>query len=488
MVRRRLYYFIFTLLLLLLSTTSYSSVNNSGKLILFTDRSESILGRPVRVELYAVSLKTKISDINLSVLNKDFGVVIDYAINDTVDKRWPNKKVQILKLKLYPRKTGSILIPRIYSNNINSKEKHIIVTERGTSSPRIIAPQSSPYTQQQFIIHIEVLSSDSTSRLSIDNKHKVENFESTVLPFERIKNKEGKYILKTGWALTATISGQHYINLPPIEYSVSGVSRKKFFTPSIPIKIKTLPLYLPPTIPVGKVTLLSSTPKNIFLQSDSIFYWDIQLSGNFNNSYKLPAILRQIKSKSHIQFLPVNSTRSLKINNNSLNSKVNHSIPFKASKSGFLDLPEIKLQYFDPDNGKINTLIYKSEKIIVLSFFWQTVVILIGSLIIFYASRLTYKKWKIFNFSKIKNKQAILKLQENNIREAVKLLTEAEVWPKNITISQWGKYWRKKYQADDNFDDFIKALSSHFYSTSNEYKSVDLSKQLLILIKHKNKL
>lgn len=238
--------------------------NNSEQLILYTDKSESVLGRPIRVDLYAVNLKTKISDINLSILKKDFGVVIDYAINDTIDKRWPNKKIQILKFKLYPRKTGSISIPSIASKNISSKEKIILVTKGETSLPVITLPKTPPYTQQQFIVHVEILSSNSTSRLSIDKKYEIDNFESIALPFERSKNKEGLYKLKIGWALTAITSGQHNIYLPPIEYSVSGVSRKKFFLTSTSINIKALPSYLPPTIPVGKVSIQSLSPKNIF--------------------------------------------------------------------------------------------------------------------------------------------------------------------------------------------------------------------------------
>ena len=54
-------------------------------------------------------------------------------------------------------------------------------------------------------------------------------------------------------------------------------------------------------------------------------------------------------------------------------------------------------------------------------------------------------------------------LQQNkveNIRESIKLLTEAEYWPKNITVTQWGVYWKNKYQVKDSFDDFVKKLSS----------------------------
>jgi len=492
MVNIRLFQSGYILLILLLNNNCYSSVNiNSEKLILYTDKSESILGRPIRVDLYGVNLKTKISDINLAVLNENFGVIIDYVINDTTDKRWPNKKIQILKFKLYPRQTGSIKIPGISSKNVSSQEKKIVVTKGKTSSPLIILPKNKLYEQQQLIIHVKVLSADSTSRLSIDKKPVIENFASMPLPFERSKNKDGMYVLKTGWALTALKSGHLNLKLPPIEYSVSGVSRKKFFLPSKLINIKALPLYLPPTIPIGKISIQSELSQNGLLQSNSISYWNIKLVGNLNDSYKLPPILRQIKSNSQIKFLPVNSTRSTKTTNNSLISVVNHSIPFKALNSGFLTFPEVQLQYFDPINGKINTLTHKAKGAFVLSLFWRILFSLVIALIFIYIFRIGYKKWGHFKFSKTKREQAIIVLQDNktdSIRESLRLLIEAEYWPQNITVTQWGEYWKNKYQVNDSFDDFIEELSSYFYSASEEHNVNELSLQLLTLIKNKNKL
>ena len=492
MVNIRLYQLGFILVVLLINNLCYSSVNiNSEKLILYTDKTESILGRPIRIDLYGINLKTNISDINLAVLNDNFGVIIDYVINDTSDNRWPNKKVQVLKFKIYPRQTGSVLIPVISTKNVSSQEKMILITSGKTSTPLIILPKIKPYEQQQIIVHVKVLSTDPNSRLSIDKHPVIDNFTSIPLSFERSKNKEGMYELKTGWALTALKSGEIDLKLPPVVYSVSGVSRKKFFLPSKIINIKTLPLYLPPTIPIGKISIQSKLSQNGLLRSNSVAYWNIKLTGNLNDSYKLPPILRHIKSNSQIKFLPVNSTRSAKITNDSLTSIVNYSIPFKALKSGSITLPEIQLQYFDPVNGKINTLTHKAKGAFVLNLFWRILLSLLLALIFIYIFRISYKRWQRFKFSQAKKEQAIHILNDNkveSIRESIKLLTEAEYWPKNITVTQWGEYWKNKYQVNNGFDDFIETLSSCFYSESEKHHKDGLSLQLLTLIKNKNKL
>ena len=250
-------------------------------------------------------------------------------------------------------------------------------------------------------------------------------------------------------------------------------------------------MYLSPNIPVGKISIQSELSHKGLLQSDSIAYWNIMLAGNLNDSYKLPPILRQIKSNSQIRFLPANSTRSIKKTSNSLISIVNHSIPFKALESGFLTFPEIQLQYFDPANGKINTLTYKTKRIFSLSLFWRIILIFLFTLLFIYIFKISYKKWEGFKFSKIKREQAILLLQKNNIsniRESIRLLSEAENWPKNITITQWGEYWKNKYKVNDGFDDFVEQLSTCFYRTAEEHNTDNLNFELLMLIKNKNKL
>lgn len=492
LLQSRWFVFLFSALISIANTTCYSAENtNTGELILVTEKSTGTLGRPIRVDLYGINLKTKISDIKLTALKKDFGVVIDYVINNTTDKRWPNKNVQILKFKIYPRKTGAILIPKIKFKNISSREKTISVQEGNTKAPTITLPTYKPYEQQQFTAIIRVMSPESTARLSVNEKDIINDFDNIPLKFERKKYNKGMYELQIGWALNATKNGELKLNLPVIEYSVSGVLRKKFYLPSIIISVKPLPSYLPPTIPIGKIAIQSTVTQKNWLRTNSIAYWNIKLTGNINNSYKLPPISRQIKTNADVNFFPVNSKRSLNVDSTQLTSEVVHSIPFKPLESGFLKLPKIQLQYFEPLNGKIITLTYRARNIFVLSLYLEVISGIILLLIFSYIFKLCLKRWRKYKFSILKREQAIECLENDNpecLREAIKLLIEAEYWPKNMTINQWGEYWKNKYKTDTTFDVFVKTLSSYFYGTSKTNTTEKLNLQLLSLIKNKNTL
>ena len=69
----------------------------------------------------------------------------------------------------------------------------------------------------------------------------------------------------------------------------------------------------------------------------------------------------------------------------------------------------------------------------------------------------------------------------------MKLIAEAECWPKNMTISQWGINWKKKYKVNDSFDDLMQKTSSFFYSLETNSDINELGLQLYSLIKNRKR-
>ena len=492
MVRKKALNFVVVSLLVLLSYFNSSAVlSETSKLFLSIEKSDYILGRPIRAELYGIALKTKITDINLSKLNENFGMLTDYSVNNTSDGRWPNQSIQILKFKLYPRYIGKIIIPPLKVNNLKTKKREINVSIGDTGVPKTFSSTNNPYERQQFIFNISIKSDDSTSRLSISEGFEINGFENTLLPFKRIKEKNGTYTNNIGWALTALKSGEQKIELPPVEYSVSGVLRKQFYLPHNIINIKPLPSYVPPTLPIGKITLQSQPAHTWLMQTDTLAYWEINIRGEVNSAYRLPAILKQIRSNSHFHFLPVNSKHLSEISNNNLLSITNHTIPFKALSSGFLKLPDLTIQYFDPNKGGIKDVTYKSSRVFVLGLFWEITLGIFVFYLIYTLFIFTFKKAIKLKISIEKRAQALCNLQEIEnalqIKESIKLIAEAECWPKNMTISQWGNSWKGKYKVNDGFDDLIQKTSSLFYSLETNNDINELGLQLYSLIKNRKR-
>ena len=98
-------------------------------------------------------------------LHKDFGVVLDYTISNTTDARWPGKYIKILGLKLYPRKTGELIIPGLVHNKSISKTQLIEVSPGKLAPPILTITPEKITEKQQFLIKATYVTSEITARL-----------------------------------------------------------------------------------------------------------------------------------------------------------------------------------------------------------------------------------------------------------------------------------------------------------------------------------
>ena len=466
----------------------------SPQLLLLSDKTESELGRPIRVELIAVSIKEKLSEIDLEPLTKHFGVITDYFTADTRDSRWPKQTIQVLNLKLYPRQAGNLIIPGLSLGKFTSNEEIVKASTGENGTPQIKLSANTPFERQQFTVQVTIQSSQLSARLSISDNEQIKGFESSPLSFKRTKQKNGLYLLQIGWALSALNKNIQRFELPAIEYSVSGVLRKKYYLPVQNVKINQLPAYLPPTIPVGKVLLSSKLSNTGLLKTDSIIYWHLQLKGNLSNSYQLPPVLRQIKSNNTIKFFPVNSKRSQITSEENLTSTVTHIIPLKVLTSGVIKLPEINTQYFDPANGKLVKTTLATTSVFALSIFWQTLVFILLFSAIAYLFKVLHRKWSRYYLSKQLRELAIQVLQNNSetsdIRTALKLIAKAEYWPENMSLTQWRESWSKKYKTDNTFNQLMDKISQACYSKAdlNNDDLTDITNEVIDVIDKRNKI
>ncbi len=157
---------------------------------------------------------------------------------------------------------------------------------------------------------------------------------------------------------------------------------------------------------------------------------------------------------------------------NGVNGRVSHSIPFKPLINGSTDIPELKVQYFDPATGRLETLVQQTEKtfslgiyshIILVLFFTTFIVILAGWLLRYISGRMIYRK---------QYRQAVVKIkQANTTKEAVigiRMLSEAEGWPaNNLSLSDWLQRWKKQKQSAPELDRTIQTLSQIHYDSKN---------------------
>jgi len=464
-------------------------------------KSSGELGRPVYLKIIGEELKTDLSKLSLHSLNKEF--VLDSKDLDTEivkqtngDDKQKNKtsiRRQTLSLKLYPRQTGELLIPSFTIDKHHSTEKTIIILDAITDG-KIISIDwklmtSEAWQREQIVISLALTTPEEYATIKLA-KQSVDGFEITPLPVNRewIEDDQGgKSTITAGWSLLPLKSGNMEIDLPAIEYHLSGVIRRNFYLPKIKLAIRPLATYLPPTIPVGKLNIESSITPTGILNTNDLAYWNISIESKSLTPYWLPPVLRQIKSNDNILFFPATSKRSMHPDSKGVHGRVNHTIPFKPLSNGLINLPALKIQYFDPITGRLESITHQTKRPISIGTATRILAIFIFLVVLLYLwkglyryihSRVKYRKRRLNALEMIKQAKT-----KEEVLAGLRLLGRSEGWPANLTLSEWLECWQMKYLTEPQLKEAIQSLSNYCYGLAKENSLQAIISSLAKLLK-----
>ena len=223
-------------------------------------------------------------------------------------------------------------------------------------------------------------------------------------------------------------------------------------------------------MPVGKIALTSALEKDGLLLPDTLYYWQIALTGNGVSPNWLPTVMQQIKSNDTLRFLPNEIQKKLAFTGDGLQSQVTHLVPFKATSNGRLSLPDLHIQFFNPRNGKIEDLQLKSQSSYALSTTWRVCLTSILCLILLLLVRILYQQlshWLHRHRLRRHALQLIKTAKEvSDLRHALNLLSHAENWPANLTLREWAQRWQNRYRVDNSFASAMRQLSQACYQSN----------------------
>jgi len=449
------------------------------------------LGKPVYIKIIAEELESNLSTLPLHALSENFVLASKDLDTETLEQqkgqgvqsRHTATRRQTLSLKLFPRQTGELLIPAFSVENISSDVKLIKVVDATTRGDQISfdwsLSSSSAWQREQIMIFLTITTPEEYANIKLV-KQAVDGIELTPLPVKRewIKEKNnGQSKITTGWSLLPLQSGNLNIDLPAVEYILSGVKRRTFYLPKIKLAIRPLPTYLPPTIPVGEVLIETAVRPNGMLSTDELAYWNLSIKSSSLTPYWLPPLLRQVKSDNHIQFYPANSKRSVHPGRTGANGRVDHTIPFKPLKNGFTCLPDLKIQYFDPAIGKLETVRHKTDCSISSGTATRILLSLTLAAFVLFLSTIMFQYW-LRRISYSRRRQSVLALirrasTEKDLLAGIRQLASVEGWPSNITLSEWLKHCQEKFICDKRLEKVLQELSCHYYGSSEQVEFHD---------------
>lgn len=481
------------ILLLTLALLPFTAVA-APQLSLIVNKTETQLGKPLRAELVAVDSGQALAALDLQPLRENFGVVTEESASNLSDSRWPGQSVQVLRLLLYPRQTGELRLPVLRLGETHSEAQNILVSDGSISGAPIGVvthlSTNSPWERQRVVLQLEVTTPDLFSALEAAAPLQAPDFDVEPLPREREQRGAGaekRAVLRLGWVLSPRTAGSHNIDLPAIRYNLSGRAERIYYFPTARLHVRPLPPYVPPTLPVGKVSVTSSLSSNDVLYPDTLTYWTVTVDGETVTPRGLPPILRQLESGDRLRFLAIDSQRTWQAETR--RSQVVHHIPFKPLASGRLALPELHLQYFDPDTGRLVRINHTPPRPWVLSLTWRVV---IGAVLALLASGLLVLLFRVVRRALQHHRErnaalaAIRRAKDaRQLRQALESVAHAEGFPPNLSLREWAAHWRARHRANPDFDHLVSRLSRACYGNPmNKDENAELIAAFEALYRH----
>lgn len=443
----------------------------SSPLQLSVTSNQGEYGKPILVDLWARNELPDLKSLDLSPLDQDFVVEMpDNIEHDTTTGQ------QHWRIHLYPRRLGELLIPSLYFQDGKTDPVKVIVDPAVESKDSPISVSSNigetrVWLNQAVPVTVQVETDRQFARLDSET-HRLDGADIVVLPYTRDKRlQDGKQIMqhRIQWLIYPQATGIISIQLPAVNYERNGLVTHRFYPPRLELQVKALPAFVPPTMPVGQITLDVSLPDVLFLIKDELTFLTLRIASESPPEQQPFSVLRQLISNSTVTVYP---HRDLAADGNGManQNERRYQVPFTPNIMGIIRLPAIRLQYFDPSIGKIVTKTQSLGQVVAISpwvlYLLLVVVLLVAYRLVKFVYSWGRSRYKVYDayFT------ALCAFQQADTPQAIKSglmeIAHGEGWPSNLTLAVWLNHWMKRYPRLSSVADSVLRLQSAIYGNT----------------------
>lgn len=468
------------ILLLIINSFVYGS-----SLQVIADKPTVELGKPINITINAKDIKQNLASISIKRLEEDFGVYVIESAN-----RFENNiNIQELKIALYPHRIGKHEIPSIKLGSFKSEIVPVTIIAAREKNQTLefssSVSASSIWQRQQIIISTHIITHSKFATIKLEDFIQ-EGFDSYKLKTSRQDLGNGMYRLSSGWAIYPLIAGKQNINLPAVNYRLRGNVQRKFIPDNARLNIQQLPSYIPPLMPVGKISInsLITTDSNNSDKSHTI-------SVNISSETVLPTTLPNLPQNYILDGdISIGETTSNTLNeaeNNTLRTRIQHSVPVAFNRSGIYRLQELSVKYFDVTSGRIVTATGNPVSTVILlpwlRYSLLIIILVLSSKIIITVNkhiniflRLTKERKNIINAT-------LAAKSPCELHHLLNKYARTYNWGDNMTLGNWLIVWEKnRPSAASAGKSLIDRLSEACYS---EEKMPSLNQDVFLLLSSK---
>jgi len=335
-------------------TTDLNTENN--KLKLSFSRTDIQLGQFLRVTLKYRGSES-LQSIKLTSWLQKFVINYGDEYHDEDNKGHP---IQVLKLRLYPRQTGTLTLPALNLGTATSQAVNINIHQPVVNKSPITLnweiSNLSPWQRQAVVIHVHLKSSDISAHVLLDSSDNKNFLLRPLEPTRRTLNN-GEIIFDAGWILHPLKGGNVLVDLPAIRYQLSGSDRRVFYLPLQYLKIKTLPSYLPPDLAIGKLNAQSQIDNTLHNQ------WQTMITTHALIPFGVSGADRQLAA------INGHDISKIKMHYTQLSNYENHGdkniyyTPTPEWLMPFGNNINLILRYFNPETGRLEETVHSLPRV-----------------------------------------------------------------------------------------------------------------------------
>jgi len=416
-------------------------------------------------------------NFKLNEFLKPLNTLIDYSIvNENISGEFITYKIKCKPLI----KKGELRFPTLQYQRYKTHKFSITVNPAKSAvgidiNINLVVSNHSLWEREQSTLLINVITTDKD--IILDTKKIIHpGLESySVRQFTNTKkvNNNVYYHHTIGWNLFFLYRQQLYLEIPEVVYMKNGVPRYKFNFKDVSYDIKSLPVYVSPTTPVGEIQL-SATYKDIslvFMQPNNSSILDYQLKGYGIPAKWLPSIAHKYNAiqNKKIQFSHIQTKLNNTHKDNSLVGSKKVTISFTPGTNGLLPINDLSFKYFDPGDGKLKNYRFIHNKKLVLHLIFQLIILVILVALFFVFIRwvlnVLTNQYRHYRYLELLRKNLEKSTSLIEIKQALKYFSLLEGWHINKSITNWLMHFSRKYKVSDSLTELFNEFNLKLYST-----------------------
>lgn len=433
-------------LLWLLCCLPFSTLAADARLWIELEQTSLELGQPLHGVLHARGGGSAPGGEVLQPLSREFAVQSGVLETEQADSETDLPHYR-LDFTLYPRRSGTLTIPPLEFADSRSEALTVEVSPALSQGEALaVTPAIStirPWVREQVLVTLEVITPDTLASLAIEPPE-LPGFE--VIPLnserERIETAQGERTrLRSGLALFALTPGSHAISLPPLRYRLDGGTRKRLPLPAFELEVKPLPPYVPPTLPVGKVSIDSSLEPRGLLRTRQLGFWHIALRADAVPPHWLPPLQPLLGSNDDVRLSPPRREYSTAADSRGVHARLDYRVPFHPLSDGRVALPELALDYFDPQSGRLERVVHRPPRPLSLGLVARLLLAALLLAVLLWSVPRVWRRGKALWRCRRERRAALIALSHAEdvaaLRAALRRYAAADGSPGNITLTHW---------------------------------------------------